>query len=38
MDSNQWTQFDEFPRFIEGLESVKQFDETQLHWLANVGG
>jgi uncharacterized membrane protein len=35
---NQWTQFEEFPRFMEGVESVKQLDDTQLHWVANVGG
>ena len=35
---NQWTQFEEFPRFMEGVESVKQLDDTGLHWHANVGG
>jgi len=35
---NQWTQFEEFPRFMEGVESVKQLDNTTLHWVANVGG
>jgi uncharacterized membrane protein len=35
---NQWTQFEEFPRFMEGVESVKQLDNTRLHWVANVGG
>jgi uncharacterized membrane protein len=35
---NQWTQFEEFPRFMEGVESVKQLDDTTLHWVANVGG
>ena len=35
---NQWTQFEEFPRFMEGVESVKQLDDTHLHWVANVGG
>jgi uncharacterized membrane protein len=35
---NQWTQFEEFPRFMEGVESVKQIDDTRLHWVANVGG
>ena len=34
---NQWTQFEEFPRFMEGVESVKQLDDTTLHWVANVG-
>jgi uncharacterized membrane protein len=35
---NQWTQFEEFPRFMEGVESVRQLDNTRLHWVANVGG
>jgi uncharacterized membrane protein/ElaB/YqjD/DUF883 family membrane-anchored ribosome-binding protein len=35
---NQWTQFEEFPRFMEGVESVKQLDDTTLQWVANVGG
>ena len=35
---NQWTQFEEFPHFMEGVESVKQLDDTTLQWVANVGG
>ena len=35
---NQWTQFEEFPRFMEGIESVTQKDDTHLHWVANIGG
>ncbi|HSF34400.1 MAG TPA: SRPBCC family protein [Candidatus Tectomicrobia bacterium] len=35
---NQWTQFEEFPRFMEGVEAVTQVDDTRLHWVANVGG
>ena len=35
---NQWTQFEEFPRFMEGIEEVKQLDEKRLHWRPNVGG
>ena len=35
---NQWTQFEEFPRFMEGVQSVKQTDDTHLHWVAEVGG
>ena len=35
---DQWTQFEEFPRFMDGVESVKQTDDTHLHWVANIGG
>jgi uncharacterized membrane protein len=35
---NQWTQFEEFPRFMEGVESVRQLDDKRLHWRANIGG
>ena len=35
---NQWTQFEDFPQFMENVESVTQIDETHLHWVAEVGG
>ena len=35
---DQWTQFEEFPRFMDGVESVKQVDDTHLHWVATIGG
>ena len=35
---NQWTQFEEFPRFMEGVESVKQLDDKRLRWCAEIGG
>ena len=35
---NQWTQFEEFPRFMEGVEEVRQLDDTHLHWKADVAG
>jgi uncharacterized membrane protein len=35
---NQWTQFEEFPKFMDGVESVKQIDDTHLQWVAEVGG
>ena len=34
---NQWTQFEEFPKFMEGVEEVKQTSEKTLHWKAQVG-
>ena len=35
---NQWTQFESFPQFMEGVESVRQLDDRQLHWAAEIGG
>jgi uncharacterized membrane protein len=35
---NQWTQFEDFPQFMEGVESVTQTDDTHLHWAADIGG
>ena len=35
---NQWTQFEEFPKFMEGVKQVKQIDDTHLHWKADIGG
>ncbi len=35
---NQWTQFEEFPQFMEGVESVTQLDDTRLHWVAQIAG
>jgi uncharacterized membrane protein len=35
---NQWTQFEEFPKFMEGVREVKQLDDTHLHWKADIGG
>ena len=35
---DQWTQFEEFPRFMDGVESVEQIDDTNLHWVARIGG
>jgi uncharacterized membrane protein len=35
---NQWTQFEEFPTFMEGVKDVKQLDDTHLHWVAEIGG
>jgi len=35
---DQWTQFEEFPSFMNGVESVKQIDDTHLHWVASISG
>jgi uncharacterized membrane protein len=35
---NQWTQFEEFPKFMEGVKEVKQVDDTHLRWKADIGG
>lgn len=35
---NQWTQFEEFPRFMEGVQSVRQIDDRTLEWHASIGG
>jgi len=35
---NQWTQFEEFPSFMEHVEEVRQIDDTHLHWRARIGG
>lgn len=34
---NQWTQFEEFPQFMEGVQSVTQLDDTHLTWKAKIG-
>jgi uncharacterized membrane protein len=35
---NQWTQFEEFPQFMEGVKSVRQLDDKTLEWTAEIGG
>jgi len=35
---NQWTQFADFPKFMDGVKSVEQLDDTHLRWVAEVGG
>jgi uncharacterized membrane protein len=34
----QWTQLEEFPRFMGGVEHVRQIDEHRAHWEVQVGG
>ncbi|MDP9185391.1 MAG: SRPBCC family protein [Actinomycetota bacterium] len=35
---NQWTQFEEFPSFMGGVEQVQQLDDTHLLWVAEIAG
>jgi uncharacterized membrane protein len=35
---NQWTQFEEFPQFMEHVEEVVQLDDKRLHWKAKIAG
>lgn len=35
---NQWTQFEDFPQFMEGVEKIEQLDDTHLHWHAEIAG
>ncbi len=35
---NQWTQFEEFPRFMAGVKEIRQLDDTHVHWRAEVWG
>ena len=35
---DQWTQFEDFPRFMQGVESVTQTDATHLHWKTKIAG
>ncbi len=35
---NQWTQFEMFPAFMEGVEYVRQVDDTHNEWKVDIGG
>jgi len=35
---NQWTQFETFPQFMDGIERVEQKDDKHLHWTAKISG
>jgi uncharacterized membrane protein len=35
---NQWTQFEDFPQFMDGVQEVRQIDDAHLHWKAKILG
>jgi uncharacterized membrane protein len=35
---NQWTQFEEFPKFMDGVEQVRQVTQDLTHWVIEIGG
>ena len=35
---DQWTQFESFPQFMEGVERVVQTDDKTLEWTASIAG
>ena len=35
---DQWTQFESFPQFMDGVESITQLDDTHMRWVTSVGG
>lgn len=35
---NQWTQFESFPQFMEGVREIRQLDDTHVHWVVDVAG
>jgi uncharacterized membrane protein len=35
---NQWTQFEDFPAFMEGVKEARQLDDKRLSWRAEIAG
>ena len=35
---NQWTQFESFPEFMEGVDRIEQVDDTRTRWVTSIGG
>ncbi|MEW2352869.1 SRPBCC family protein [Spirillospora sp. NPDC029432] len=35
---DQWTQFEDFPHFMEGVKEIRQLDDTSTHWITRIAG
>jgi len=35
---DQWTQFEDFPKFMEGVRKVDQLDDKRMHWVVEIAG
>ncbi|WP_420473183.1 SRPBCC family protein [Noviherbaspirillum sp. ST9] len=35
---NQWTQFEDLPKFMDSVQEVRQLDDKRLHWKASIAG
>jgi Polyketide cyclase / dehydrase and lipid transport len=35
---NQWTQFEDFPQFMGGVDQITAIDDTHTHWVTSIGG
>jgi uncharacterized membrane protein len=35
---NQWTQFEQFPQFMEGVTEIRQIGDTRMHWVVDIAG
>ena len=35
---DQWTQFESFPKFMDGVERIDQISDTRTHWVTKIGG
>ncbi|HZB47890.1 MAG TPA: SRPBCC family protein [Mycobacteriales bacterium] len=35
---NQWTQFESFPQFMDGVDRIDQTSDTMTHWVTSIGG
>ena len=38
MAYDQWTQFESFPNFMEGVERIDQISDTKTHWVTRIAG